>query len=143
MQVSGLLLGGWSSRRGSISVATGTAIVFLGLFLGLNASGLMLQETFIGDNPYPSDTKSLETGQRFYLQFCEVCHGISGRGDGPLASSLDPPPADLIVHVPLHPDYILFRFAQEGIPGTSMVPLGEKLANEEIWHLVNYIQTLK
>ena len=56
---------------------------------------------------------------------------------------MDPPPADLVVHVPLHPDRDLYRFIDEGIQGTAMAPLGDRLSEEEIWHVINYIQTLE
>jgi len=64
-------------------------------------------------------------------------------GDGPQAAGLDPPPADLVTHVPLHPDGVLFSYIQNGIPGTAMPSLGDKLTNEEIWHIVNYIRTFE
>ena len=35
------------------------------------------------------------TGQNLYLRHCASCHGIAGEGDGPVASSLLTPPADL------------------------------------------------
>ena len=35
------------------------------------------------------------TGQSLYLRYCASCHGIAGEGDGPVASSLLTPPADL------------------------------------------------
>jgi mono/diheme cytochrome c family protein len=34
-------------------------------------------------------------GQDLYLRYCASCHGIGGTGDGPAASALQPPPADL------------------------------------------------
>jgi mono/diheme cytochrome c family protein len=30
-----------------------------------------------------------------FVRYCSACHGIHGRGDGPAASALQPPPADL------------------------------------------------
>lgn len=30
-----------------------------------------------------------------YRMYCASCHGTTGRGDGPIAASLRPPPADL------------------------------------------------
>ena len=30
-----------------------------------------------------------------YRRYCTACHGISGRGDGPAAKTLSPPPTDL------------------------------------------------
>ena len=56
---------------------------------------------------------------------------------------MNPPPADLTVHVPLHPDRALFEFVRDGIPGTAMPALAATLSDEEIWHIINYIQTLE
>jgi mono/diheme cytochrome c family protein len=36
-----------------------------------------------------------EDGRDTFLRYCASCHGPEGRGDGPLAASLEPPPADL------------------------------------------------
>jgi mono/diheme cytochrome c family protein len=35
------------------------------------------------------------TGEGLYRRYCASCHGVSGHGDGPLASSLHTPPKDL------------------------------------------------
>jgi mono/diheme cytochrome c family protein len=34
-------------------------------------------------------------GQILYLTYCESCHGVGARGDGPAAEALRTPPADL------------------------------------------------
>ncbi|MCD1619984.1 cytochrome c [Salipiger manganoxidans] len=39
--------------------------------------------------PEPSD------GRALYGDYCAGCHGAAGRGDGPLAAGMTPPPADL------------------------------------------------
>jgi len=36
-----------------------------------------------------------ESGEVLYRRYCTACHGISGRGDGPAAKTLSPPPTDL------------------------------------------------
>ncbi len=56
---------------------------------------------------------------------------------------MDPPPADLIVHVPLHFESAIFGFVENGISGTGMAPLGDVLTDEEIWHVINYIKTFE
>jgi mono/diheme cytochrome c family protein len=41
----------------------------------------------------PGETVS--AGQQYFLRSCSACHGVAGRGDGPAASALRTPPADL------------------------------------------------
>jgi len=35
------------------------------------------------------------SGQALYQRHCAACHGVSGQGDGPVASQLQRPPTDL------------------------------------------------
>ena len=57
---------------------------------GLGVLGLVLVFGWITgcDAPAP-------TGQVLYLRHCASCHGESGRGDGPVAASLQKQPTDL------------------------------------------------
>ena len=41
----------------------------------------------------PGETVSAE--QQYFMRYCSACHGVEGRGDGPAAPALRPPPADL------------------------------------------------
>lgn len=41
------------------------------------------------------EKKIIERGQYHYQRYCEVCHGETGKGDGPLREQLERPPADL------------------------------------------------
>lgn len=94
-------------------------------------------------NPYPPDAVSLATGQTVFDQNCTPCHGLTGRGDGPLAATLSPPPADLLTHISLHPDIELFRLVRDGKTFTAMPSFGGKLTAEQIWHLVNYLRAFE
>lgn len=42
-----------------------------------------------------ADPTLAELGSALYLQHCASCHGVAGRGDGPVAISLRVEPADL------------------------------------------------
>ncbi len=43
----------------------------------------------------PAPAPEVTRGQALYGQYCTVCHGAGGRGDGPLAAELPVAPADL------------------------------------------------
>lgn len=43
----------------------------------------------------PIKPTSAASGQEMYKGYCAVCHGTSGKGDGPAASALKMPPPDL------------------------------------------------
>ncbi len=139
---AGLPLGGWFSRSGAGVMTPGVAGVAAGLLLLFNAQ-LGLGSSEVLRNPYPPTPESLESGAAMYGQICQACHGDDGRGDGPAGVGLKPPPADLTIHVPLHGEADLFRFIRDGIPGTAMVPLSDRLTEDRIWHVVNYIRTLE
>jgi mono/diheme cytochrome c family protein len=40
-------------------------------------------------------TRYPEHAPDLYNHYCATCHGLEGRGDGPVAAALSPPPADL------------------------------------------------
>jgi cytochrome c oxidase cbb3-type subunit 2/cytochrome c oxidase cbb3-type subunit I/II len=59
-----------------------------------------------------------EVGQRLFSDHCASCHGDEGRGDGPAAPWLSPPPTNLAEH-----EYSLTRIGDalwNGVLGTSM-----------------------
>lgn len=134
-------LGGRYSRAGLTAMGTGLAGVVAGVALLFGALGS--GDSLPVRNPIPPTQESVAAGYDLYLANCQSCHGERGHGDGPASVGMDPPPADLTVHVPLHPDRALFEFIRDGVPGTSMAAQGDRLTDDEMWHLVNYIQTLK
>ncbi len=91
-------------------------------------------------NPVPSTPDSIAAGQRLYQANCARCHGVTGRGDGPVAPELPLRPADLHQHVPLHRDGQLFYFISEGLFGTSMPPFRGDLSDQERWQIINYLR---
>ena len=137
----GVPMGGWYSRAGRLTMAPGALGVIVGAALLFNSLGS--NTGTIERNPVPPSSDSVSEGLALYQTHCLLCHGETGLGDGPSASTMNPPPADLVVHVPLHPDRALFEFVRDGIPGTAMPALRATLSDEEIWHIINYIQTLE
>lgn len=141
LMVVGVAVGGGATRNGSVLLGTGLAAAVVGIVLAV-ASPVGQSGFDTQTNPFPPNQESLNVGQELYSQNCQVCHGASGLGDGPGSAGLEPPPANLLVHVPLHPDPDLFGIISEGVSGSAMSPFNEALTEDEIWHLINYIQTL-
>jgi mono/diheme cytochrome c family protein len=50
------------------------------------------QETGPGRKPLGTSKTPLQTARALYATLCVSCHGPEGRGDGPMASQLDPKP---------------------------------------------------
>ena len=59
--------------------------------LRIAAQCLMFATFCVGSN---ASASSLD-GKEEYLSNCAVCHGINGKGKGPLSKTLKPKPADL------------------------------------------------
>jgi len=121
-------------------LAPGVAVVTVGLLLVLNVQVLRVGLPEEIRNPYPPTAESVAIGLPVYSATCAVCHGLSGLGDGSGVSGLPKPPADLIVHVPLHSDTILFEFIRDGIGQSGMPGQEGVLTEDEMWHLVNYLR---
>ena len=136
-----LPIGGWFSRAGAAAMLTGVVGVVAG---GALLFGVLDSEAEVPvRNPIAPTNDSIAAGLQIYQSNCQLCHGSGGRGDGPAGAGLDPPPADLVVHVPLHPERALFEFIRDGIPGTAMAAMGATLSDDQVWHVVNYIQVLE
>lgn len=99
------------------------------------------------ESPIPRTDDNLRAGRQLYQQNCVACHGKSGRGEGPAAASMDPPPANLaaVVQTRMATDgYLYWAIAEGGAPlGTPMPAYKDILAEEQIWQLIQYLRTLR
>ena len=91
-------------------------------------------------NPTLRTAESVERGAAVFAANCASCHGETGAGDGPLAGTLPAPPANFTVHVPFHPDGVLFAWISDGIPGTGMPAWSGTLDERELWDVVNFLR---
>jgi mono/diheme cytochrome c family protein len=92
-------------------------------------------------NPF-SGKSSISKGKSIYKTRCTVCHGEKGKGDGPAGKALKPPAADhSSALVQNQTDGELFWKISEG--RGPMVGWKLILSEEDRWHVVNYLRTLK
>lgn len=91
-------------------------------------------------NPIKLSKQSVNTGAKLYQQYCTSCHGANAEGDGMAGMMLDPKPTNLRAMSGGHPDG---DFAYKIREGRGAMPSWKNTLNEnQVWHLVNFIQTL-
>jgi len=94
-------------------------------------------------NPLSSDEATVNAGRLLYQTNCAVCHGASGRGDGPVAIGLRPSPSDFTQHMPpgKHTDGQVYLWIRDGYLQSAMPAWGQRLNDQQIWQLVAYLRT--
>ncbi len=91
-------------------------------------------------NPVPSDEVSVQRGSILYSFQCELCHGESGHGDGPLADYFARTPEDLVgAKTAAEFDGSVYLVIQNGFG--QMPALAENLTVQERWDVINYVRT--
>ena len=96
------------------------------------------------ENPMPGDEASITRGRELFAINCQMCHGATGEGIGPIAPFLIKfKPANLTSDVvQSKSDGSIFMTITNGLDG-RMPPLNENLTVSERWDVVNYVRTLK
>jgi len=122
-----------------------------------------LSPAFRDSSQYPLDTlkvghfvpytfDSVERGRGIYLEMkCWNCHGITGEGNGPAASTVKDDEGHLLeptnltrawdLKVGRTPDRIYMIFST-GLNGTPMPSFAQLLSEEQRWDLANYVYAL-
>ena len=129
------------ARRSALGMGmrvSGAGAVLIALVFAVTA--WQAEDELLLENPSADDPQALVRGAAIYEGNCVACHGIGGAGDGPLSAALDPPPADLVYHVPLHTETETYLFIADGFPGSGMPAWGDELSSEEIWDVVNFLR---
>lgn len=105
-------------------------------------------QAFAAQNPTKAtltepQKKQIKNGTRLFLQHCAMCHGKTGKGDGPVGKSLKPPPRNFqkAEYKYSKNDKELLAFIQKG---KGAMPAWEKvLKPEQIQDIIAYLHTLK
>jgi cytochrome c oxidase cbb3-type subunit III len=91
---------------------------------------------------------SAENGKALYAQYCTTCHGATGHGDGPLAATLNPKPAnhsDRAFMAGLSDEHLYQVISKGGASvGKSpmMAPWGGVINDQGIKDLIAYLRQL-
>ena len=93
-------------------------------------------------------------GRELYVIYCTVCHGLKGKGDGPLARLLDPEPKDHTKGkgkrhgegMNEKSDAKLMKAIREGGLGVRksvyMPSFGHLISEKDLWNLLAYLRTI-
>jgi putative copper export protein len=88
----------------------------------------------------PYAAPSIARGAPLYAQNCTVCHGATGRGDGPLAAKLPVRPADLTEpHLFAHKVGEIYWWVGHGLDNGVMPGFAGKLSSDQRWDLINFV----
>ena len=92
-------------------------------------------------NPFVGNENATQVGKKLYSQFCAICHGKKGKGEGVAGMALKPRPADFTKDfIQKQSDGAIFWKMTEGKP--PMAAYKTTLTEEQRWQLVNYIRSL-
>lgn len=95
------------------------------------------------ENPVVPSPESVARGKALYLRYCRTCHGFDGRGQTDMIEFLSYPPSDLTDDEWRHgrSDGEIFAVIRDGTMD-DMEAFGDRLSEEQLWHVVNYVRTL-
>lgn len=88
------------------------------------------------------DPKNLDRGATVYANFCAVCHGATGLGDGPVTTRGFPPPPSLDgENARKIRDGRMFHILTYG--QKNMPPYSSQITREDRWSVILYIRSLQ
>ena len=125
-----------------------SATILLMLILGIYPLALKSQSEWTApetadayNNSYKGNASATTAGKKLYMQFCAICHGNKGKGDGLAGMSLKPRPANFTKEdIQKQSDGAIYWKITEGKP--PMAAYKTVLTEEQRWQLVNYIRAL-
>lgn len=91
-------------------------------------------------NPYQPTARTLEEGKALFQTYCLVCHGAQGKGDGPIAGKIPPPPSYTSQRVLPFPEGRIFHVVTMG--SGKMPSYASQLSADERWKIVTYVKTV-
>lgn len=90
-------------------------------------------------NPFHATARTLDEGKALFQTYCMVCHGEQGKGDGPIAGKIPPPPSYVSERVLAFPEGRIFHVITMG--AGKMPSYAAQLSASERWKIVTYVHT--
>jgi putative copper export protein/mono/diheme cytochrome c family protein len=133
---------GWSRLGANACLATGIGAALAGSALAFPAISVKAYPDTYLTTDIPFAATSVAGGLKHYEDNCTPCHGTSGHGDGPLASSMpgNQKPADLSApHTALHTAGDLYWWVTHGFEASPMPGFADVLTYDERWDIINFL----
>lgn len=92
-------------------------------------------------NPFSAAPENLARGQYIFSNYCAVCHGATGAGDGPIIPKYPNPPSYLTERSKSLPDGTLFHIITLG--RGHMPPHAAQVSTDDRWKVILYIRHLQ
>jgi mono/diheme cytochrome c family protein len=92
-------------------------------------------------NPVRPTAENADTARVFYETYCTPCHGLGGKGDGPVAAKFQVPPDLTDEKYRTAPDGYIYYVIRHG--RLIMPPHYEAIKSHERWLIVNHLRTLQ
>ena len=98
--------------------------------------------------PLAAQAQDAAAGKEIYEQYCALCHGPQGKGDGSLSANLDPKPRNHTdgAYMNTLTDAHLLKVVGEGGAAAGLSPImpawKDILAAQQIQDVVSFVRTL-
>jgi mono/diheme cytochrome c family protein len=89
-------------------------------------------------NPFHPTSAVLEKGKALYETYCLVCHGEQGKGDGPIATKIPPPPSYKSERLMGFLPGRIFHVVTMG--SNKMPSYAAQLSPDDRWLIITYVR---
>ncbi|MFQ6677114.1 MAG: c-type cytochrome [Fidelibacterota bacterium] len=92
-------------------------------------------------NPVEPTEKNVMRGEWVYRNYCQVCHGLTGLGDGPVTKRGVPPPPSLLSDKVMNmKDGQLYFIVSNG--RGNMASYRSQVIREDRWKVIHFLRTM-
>lgn len=92
-------------------------------------------------NPFPETAATLARGREVYTNYCMVCHGPKGKGDGPIIPKFPNPPSFTSKRLRKYPIGRVFHIINLG--SGDMPSHMEQIDYKDRWFLAQYVKHMQ